>query len=71
MCYFAGSNAQAGVPAGNRKLGAMARIIAKVDRCGVLAIPTPKSSNRKTILRNYLSLKKMHDGNLFIHAFFY
>lgn len=58
MCYFAGSNAQAGVPAGNRKLGAMARLIAKVDRCGVLAIPSPKASNR---ISGYAAVKALYD----------
>jgi len=46
ICYFAGSNAQAGVPAGNRKLGALARMAAKVPRAGVLAVPTPKNNNK-------------------------
>ena len=58
LCYFAGSNAQAGVPAGNRKLGAMARILAEVDRSGVLAIPTPKVNNR---ISGYAAVKAIYD----------
>lgn len=46
MMYMAGSVAQVGIPAGNRKLGALARFIAGADRCGVSNIPTAKTNNK-------------------------
>ncbi|MGN0267297.1 MAG: hypothetical protein ACI4D7_06430, partial [Lachnospiraceae bacterium] len=46
MMYLAGSAAQVGIPAGNRKLGATARMLAGVDRSGVAAIPTAKMNNK-------------------------
>ena len=44
MVYLAGAQPQVGIPAGNRKLGATARIIANVDRSGVAAVPTALTS---------------------------
>lgn len=46
IMYLAGSKAQVGIPAGNRKLGATARMLAGVDRCGVAAVPTAKMNNK-------------------------
>ena len=46
MMYLAGSAAQVGIPAGNRKLGATARMLAGVDRCGVSAVPTGKMNSK-------------------------
>jgi hypothetical protein len=46
VLLMAGSNSQAGVPAGSRKLGGMARILAGADRCGVAALPGIKRGNK-------------------------
>lgn len=46
IMYLCGSAAQVGIPAGNRKLGATARMIAGAARCGVAALPTPKMNSK-------------------------
>lgn len=46
ILYLCGANAQVGIPAGNRKLGATARMIAGVDRSGLAAVPTAKMNNK-------------------------
>lgn len=46
IMYLCGTAAQVGIPAGNRKLGATARMLAGVDRCGVAMMPTAKMNNK-------------------------
>lgn len=61
MMYLAGSAAQVGIPAGNRKLGATARMLAGVDRCGVSAIPTSKMNSK---ISAFPAVKAIYDAML-------
>ncbi|MCD8154988.1 MAG: hypothetical protein LUF78_09955 [Clostridiales bacterium] len=65
MMYLAGSAAQVGIPAGNRKLGATCRMIAGVDRSGVGAIPTSKMNSKISAFPAVLAINQaMMNGEL-------
>lgn len=58
IMYLCGSAAQVGIPAGNRKLGATARMLAGVDRCGVAMMPTAKMNNKISGFPAVLAINK-------------
>jgi len=65
LAYFCGTCARAGVPMGNRKLGAMARMHSGATRTGAISLSTSKFTHRVPSFPAYLAIyEQLMDKNL-------